>query len=239
MITQRILMLLASLTITTYCARAETLYSQQDPEVPTRGYTSTSPYQQLADNFIINGDGSATLNSIRLVGGYVYRGSNQDPIDLPADNFQIVFFEDVGGVPGTPVDGGVLQIESSVQRRMTGGSLLSAQYVPYEFVFDLELTLPRSTELWISVVNDPLPEPTGQIGEVIGWSWARGNGILDQEIAGLSGDIFVDEWVIGDTDTGMNFFLSCEIVPEPHYSLLAPALILLSTRRRKSKSRNL
>lgn len=221
--------------------RAETLFVQQQPEEPRASYISGSDRfpQQIADSFSVAGDGQATIRSVRLIGGDIFRGGSQAPPlnELPTENFRVIVFDDDGGVPGDPVSGGDIRFGSAVQRRATGGALLNGIDIPYEYVFDLGegLSIPRSTVYWLSVVNDPAPELTGEIGEVLGWGWARSGDILDSQIAVNRGDILADPWVVSNRG-GMYFSLSSLNVPEPSAFALV-AMLALSFASKPSRHR--
>src|SRR3954463_1692188 len=110
--------------------QAAVIYSQTTPSQPLGAYTSTDrpAYQKIADNFLLNGTGSATIRSLRFIGGY---GNTQPPPQtpplnaLPPDDLRVVFFVDSGGAPGLSLAGGDFEVGAAVGRAPTGGPLLN------------------------------------------------------------------------------------------------------------------
>src|SRR4051794_41856270 len=91
--------------------QAAVIYSQTTPSQPLGAFTSTDrpAYQKIADNFLLNGTGSATIRSLRFIGGF---GKTQPPPQNPPPNPfpphhpPLVFFFGLGGAPGLSLPGG-------------------------------------------------------------------------------------------------------------------------------------
>jgi hypothetical protein len=195
--------------------RAEAIYSQTVPSSPTGASSSndagTATDQKVADNFLLNGPGPATIRSLRFIGGYglTTPPPQTPPLDaVPTDNFRVLFLTDSAGVPGLPVAGGDFQVGLPIRRTPTGGPLLNGVYTPFEYVIDLSsgITLSPSTTYWMSIVNSP--------GSNYFWGWARAAGVLDQKVASTFGDPTTGSWTVFTTG-GMYFELNDENVPEP------------------------
>jgi hypothetical protein len=142
---------------------AAVIYGQTTPTPPTGAYSSndarSATDQKIADNFLVNSSGPATVRSLRFIGGY---GASSPPPStpplnaLPTDNFRVVFFADAAGAPGTPLVGGDFQVGAPVLRTPTGGPLLNGIYTPLEYILDLGagIALSPSSMYWVSIVNN-------------------------------------------------------------------------------------
>ena len=195
--------------------RAAVIYSQTTPSPPLGASSSidqgspTDP--KIADNFLFNTPGSATIRSIRFIGGYGNRTPppNTPPLNaLPSDDFHVMFYADAAGAPGVPLAGGDFHVGPPVQRTPTGGPLLNGIVTPIEYFIDLGtgLNVSAGTPYWLSIVNNPGPN--------YGWAWARGAGVYDQQVAATLGDVSTGPWSV-NTAGGMFFELSDNNVPEP------------------------
>ncbi len=213
----------------TTTASAATLYSQTTPVDPTASFTSwNSPnIQKLADNFVVDGYGTYTVRSLRVIGIDGTTALQPDvSFDDVRDDFRVVFLSDNMDRPGVPLDGGDFSISPATIRRPTGGSLLNGVGTPAEFFLDLRsgITLERGTEYWISVSNDA--DPTG------GWAWARAVGVFDQVLAATNDEIESGPWRT-HASGGMWFELNDEFIPEPNtVSLCLLGLTIAHMRRR-------
>jgi len=187
------------------CAVGTPVYSQVLPGEPVGAFSSLNApgLRKIADNFALNGPEPSTIRSLRFIGG-----ATGVPAPSPPDDFRIVFLDDNGGTPGTPLPGGDFAVGSAFGRKPTGGQLLNGVTEPYEYIINLAsgIILSPGTTYWISISNDLLPDN--------GWAWARASGVLDPQTAGTRNDLIAGPW---DTVTtgGMFFELDNQFVPEP------------------------
>jgi hypothetical protein len=213
-------------------SQAAVIYSQTTPSSPTGAYSSTDREfsQKVADNFLVNGPGSATIRSLHFIGGYGVTNPppSTPPLNaLPPDDFRVVFFADSAGAPGAALAGGDFHVGAAIQRTATGGPFLNAVDRPLEYHLDLGtgITVSPSTVNWVSIANNP--------GTDYFWDWARGPGVLDQRVAATEGNITSGPWAVS-TSGGMYFVLSDSNVPEPSTLLLAVGIFApLAARRRR------
>jgi hypothetical protein len=195
--------------------QAGVIYSQIGSSEPIGAYSSNDSGaptdQKIADNFLFNSPVTATIHSLRFIGGYGVRNPppQTPPLNaLPTDDFRVVFFTDSLGAPGVPLIGGDFHI-GPVQRTPTGGPLLVGVHTPLEYVVDLGagITLSPSTVYWMSIVNSP--------GSNFFWNWANTAGAFDQRVVSTYGDITTGPWSVA-TGGGMYFELRDTNVPEPN-----------------------
>ena len=238
----RVLLVLGAVVVvflaTTSSVTATPIYSQTSPVEPVGAFSSrdTTAGQKIADNFILAGPSPITVRSVRLIGGY--GNTNPPPLnipfdDLPDDDFRVVFLEDFGGSPGTPIVGGDFASNSVVHREPTNGRLLNGVYTPVEITINLEegITLSPGTEYWVSITHN--------LGPDHGWLWARAQGVLDQQIASKK-NIIAAPWEVF-TSGGMWFELGDQNIPEPNtvtMLMVALALALSICRNRRVLSQN-
>ncbi len=196
-------------------AHAAVIYSQTTPSLPTGAFSSNDAGnptdQKIADNFLFNGPGPVTIRSLRFIGGYGMTNPppSTPPLNaLPSDDFRVMFFADSAGAPGTPLASGDFHVGVPAQRTPTGGSSLSGNITPIEYVLNLGtgFSVNPLTAYWISIVNNS--EPT------FFWVWARAEGVLDQQAASTFGDITTGPWSMFMSG-GMFFELSNDNIPEP------------------------
>lgn len=221
------LAMLFSLCVGSTCPSwAAVVYSQVAPTVPNGAFSSNDKLitQKVADNFRLAGQGSITVRSIRLIGGYGL--TDPPPIapllgSLPVDGFRVTFFENENDSPGSMIPGGDFAVGPASARSPTSETLLNGVYDPLEYRIDLGqgVTLNSSTAYWISVTNTP--------GVDHFWTWARSTGILDEQTATTFGDISTGSWTTF-TNGGMWFELSDQaVVPEPSTAVLLIVAVAL------------
>jgi hypothetical protein len=193
--------------------QAEPIYSQVLPAEPTGAFGSqdTPNGQKIADSILIQGSEPVTIRSVRFIGGYGLRNPPPitPPLDaLPADDFQIVFLEDVNGVPGPPISSGDFSVGPAFSRTPTGGQLLNGVLFPIEYVVNLGdgIVLSPASVYWFAITNDA--------GPAYGWAWARAFGLFDQRIAATFDVVVSGPW-IDYPDGGMFFELNDHSLPEP------------------------
>ena len=197
---------------------AEIIYSQTTPEEPIAAFGSVNSEgaPKIADNFSFAGDEAKTIRSVRFIGSPLL---TED--ELLMNNIRITFFEDDGGLPGTPLIGGDFSVANAVLQKFTGGPLLNGVSIPVEYVADLGdgIEVNPSNEYWMSISNAPIPD--------LAWAWARANGLMDQRIAGtINNDDGSQSWVISSSQSGMWFELRTTNIPEPEsFFLLISGLV--------------
>jgi len=198
-----LLVAIAAFLVALKCAVGVPIYSQVLPEEPVGAFTSLNGSQKIANNFMLDGPGPITVRSLRFIGG-----ATGMPTLAPPDDFRIVFLDDNGGTPGTPLPGGDFAIGSAYSRTPTSGRLLNGVTVPFDYVINLssEIILNSDTEYWISVTNDLLPDS--------GWVWARASENLGSTISTTTNDVGMGSWTISSSGGGMFFELDNQYVPE-------------------------
>lgn len=212
---------------------AEAIYSQTIPAEPIGAFGSqdTPSGQKIADSFVIDGAESATVRSIRFVGGYGLRNPPPitPPLDaLPTDNLHVFFLDDLNGSPGARIPGGDFAIGPAFRRVGTGGQLLGGVFLPIEYVVNLGsgVELSPSTVYWLVIVNDSDPAH--------GWVWANAYGRFDQLTAATFSGVASGPWNVYDSG-GMFFELMDQIVPEPpssaHFVTVLLAALIYCRRR--------
>ena len=188
------------------------VYSQASPAQPLASFASenSAGAQKIADGFSFLGSESLTIRSVRFIGGY---GLTSPPPStpslgaLPPDAFHVTFFEDLGGLPGQPLEDGTF-LGTAVVRAPTEGPMLNDVYAPIEYVVGLGegVVVSPSTTYWLSISN--------VVGDDYFWTWARADGGIDNVVVGTFGEIEFGPWSVG-SGGGMFFELDTRLVPEP------------------------
>jgi len=222
---RRLFLIAICVSSLTSTAKSAVIYSQTNPEEPGASFASSNiaGAQKIADNFLVGGTGQYSIRSLRVIGGY-----GTLPVSLPDDNFQVVFLNDISGIPGSPVLGGDFSISAAVSRTPTGGQLLNGVGIPIEIVLDLGsgVTLDYGSEYWISISNNPMAGS--------GWAWARAHEASDSVAASTVNNVATGPWIVGSSSRGgMWFELNDDNIPEPNsvVILLSVTPIALLSRR--------
>jgi hypothetical protein len=212
---------------------AATLYSQPPLPFPTLGASWTSTIDSSGtgfitwDNFSVASDSYITSASWRGF-AWDFRTSANNPVPLATETWIVSFFDDNGGVPGTPV-GGDARTASAVATVLVGTAPFNGDTVnvyDLTFNFSTPFLAKAGVQYWIT----PLSSQTN-FNPVFSWSEGTGGDGQSYQCA-----------VSGGVSVGCNFqqgdrafaVYGSAVAPEPSsLALLASGVIGLAGLARR------
>jgi hypothetical protein len=155
---------------------AATLYSQPPLPFPNLGYSWTSTIDSSGsgyvtwDNFTLTSDSYITSASWRGF-AWDFVTSSNNPVPLATQTWIVSFFDDNGGVPGSPVAGDA-RAAATVSTVLVGTALFGSDTVnvyDFSFNFSTPFLAKAGTQYWIT----PLSSQTN-FNPIFSWSEGTG-----------------------------------------------------------------
>ncbi len=173
--------LLAGSLVASVCRADSTVYSQPASKAATDGYyiwesnSGPSTTYQTFDNFTLNA--SSNIDNVQWAGSYLDPYTDQgNPAQPNSTSFQITFYLDNGGLPGSAVSTSTVALAdchptfvNNVQFQNSDGKTLTIPVYGFSAALPNPFTAAAGQHYWISFLsNSP--------SDTLIWAWYSGKG---------------------------------------------------------------